>query len=372
METWLIVAVAVLLLAIIGGWFVVTMRPAARSKTAEAEVDESGLPRAAVIVNPSKFTDVEQVRQTVTAQCRAQGWAGPLWLETTVDDPGAGQARQALEAEVEVVCALGGDGTVRVVASELVGTGVPLGLLPGGTGNLLARNLDLPIDSLTAAVAIALAGQNRSIDVGKVRYEALDDEGRPVSPRSSVEEYFLVMAGLGFDASMIADAPEKLKAQIGYGAYIVSGLRHLYGARFRVHTWVDGGGARRRKARSVLFANVGGLQAGITLMPAAADDGRLDAMILSPRSLLGWAAVAVHVLSRHRRGSARVERVRFERMRLRLAEPQQMQLDGDAVGLARSVDVSVVPGALVVRTGLPADDTAVAVGADPALVTAPR
>ena len=179
-------------------------------------------------------------------------------------------------------------------------------------------------------------------------------------PSHTVEAYFLVMAGLGFDASMIADAPEKLKSQIGYGAYVVSGLRHLYGARFDVHTSVDGGPRNKRKARTVLFANVGGLQGGITLMPAAADDGKLDAMILSPRALVGWASVAIHVLSRHRRGSALVDRVRFERMQLRLADPQHMQLDGDAVGRTRAVDVSVVPGALVVRTGLPKSQAKIA------------
>ena len=367
MDTWVIVAVIVCLALIVGVTLAVRRAGAGNRavEPAEPEVDESTLPRAAVIVNPSKFDDVESVRREVTAQCRAHNWATPLWIETTVDDPGTGQARYALSEKVEVVCALGGDGTVRAVASELVGTGVPLGLLPGGTGNLLARNLDLPIDSLAAVVAIALTGHDRAIDVGQVRYELIPEESTDNSeqppqqrmPSRNVEEYFLVMAGLGFDASMIADAPEKLKSQIGYGAYVVSGLRHLYGARFDVYSSVDDGPRHKRKARTVLFANVGGLQGGITLMPAAADDGKLDAMILSPRAIVGWASVAMHVLSRHRLGSPLVERVTFEQMKLRLTEPQHMQLDGDAVGRTRAVDVSVVPSALVVRAGLPRDPT---------------
>ncbi len=322
---------------------------------APEESDEPGRPRAAVVVNPSKFADVDAVHDQIRAQFRQLGWAAPLWLETSVADPGTGQARAAVEAGAEVVCALGGDGTVRKVASELVGTGIPLGLLPAGTGNLLARNLELPLSSLPAAITVALTGQDRVIDVGRVRYLPQGDVpagGNARDPATGhIREYFLVMSGLGFDASMIADAPEKLKAQIGYGAYVLSGLRHLYGARVGARLSINGGRPRRRRARTVLFANVGGLQAGITLMPTAIDDGQLDAMVLSPRAAVGWASVAAHVLTRHRRGSALIERFRFARLNLELSEPQQIQLDGDTAGLTQSAEVDVLPRALVVRTG---------------------
>ncbi len=74
------------------------------------------------------------------------GWAEPLWLGTTVDDPGAGMCAEAAEEKADLVIVCGGDGTVRVCAQALAGTDTPLALLPSGTGNLLARNLGIPLD----------------------------------------------------------------------------------------------------------------------------------------------------------------------------------------------------------------------------------
>jgi diacylglycerol kinase (ATP) len=298
--------------------------------------------RAAVIVNPTKFTSTANVRRQVTKACLDHGWAEPLWLETTPEDTGHGQTVHALAAGVDLVCPLGGDGTVRQVAEVMVGSGVPVGLLPGGTGNLLARTLGLPIDDLGAALRVAFTGTVRRVDVGRVGFDVSGEDERPL------ERVFLVMAGLGFDAAMMEGAPERLKAKVGWLAYAVSGLRNLRGPDVRVRVTVDDSPSFRRRVRTVLVGNSGTLTGGIVLMPEAeVDDGWLNAVAMSPKGVLGWAVVAARVLTKG--GHARVEHFRCRQIEVHTDRPQQAQLDGDTVGLVRAMRVRVDPGALQVQ-----------------------
>ena len=188
-DWWVVLAAVLPLLAVLGFAAVVGRVRGPEPDALQAEPEDRPLP--AVVANPTK-TDLETRRQ-VRAVCAAQGWAEPLWLETTVDDPGTGQAHEAIERGADVVLACGGDGTVRAVAEALAGTGVAMGLVPAGTGNLLARTIGTP-QEVAAATRVALAGDDRKIDVGRVR---VDDEPD--------ERVFLVMAGTGFDAAMLRE-----------------------------------------------------------------------------------------------------------------------------------------------------------------------
>ncbi len=301
---------------------------------------------AAVVVNPTKFDDLGPVRATLARVAKERGWGEPRLLETTAEDPGTGQARQAREEGADVICALGGDGTVRAVAAALVDTDTPLGLLPGGTGNLLARNLDLPIDDLAEAFRVCLDGVDRRIDVG------LLDVTRPGKARTGAKDHiFLIMAGVGFDAQVMARAPEDLKAQVGWAAYLVSGMSQLAGPRFAARVTFDEAPPMHRRIRSLIVGNVGRLQGGLELLPdAQVDDGHLDVVLLSPKGLAGWGAVAARVITKRRKGHDRVEHARCQSMVVRLTEAQEVQLDGDPIGLALTLTVTVKPLALAVRT----------------------
>jgi diacylglycerol kinase (ATP) len=297
------------------------------------------LPLPAVVINPSHVNDLPKLHTKIAKVCAELGWAPPLWLPTTIEDPGGGQTRVALEASADVVLACGGDGTVRHVAHVLAGSGVPLGLLPTGTANLLARNLAIVLNDPVKATRIALSGRNRAIDIGRVLIDNRDEE-----------HVFLVMAGMGFDAAIMAGAPHRLKVRLGPLAYFVAGARALMAPRAPITLAVDGRPELPRQVRTVVVGNCGKLLAGLRLMPAAkVDDGLLDVVAIGPRSIPGWLAVTARVLARRRRGHRIVQHWQGRIIILSAEAPQQAQLDGDPVGEVRAMRMRVDPGVLLVR-----------------------
>ena len=321
----------------------------------------------AFVANPSK-PDVADLRAAVRKAAAEQYLPEPMWLETTVEDPGIGQARQAVEAGADLVVAVGGDGTVRAVAEALAGTGVPMGLMPLGTGNLLARNLDVPLNDPLAALQLALDGTDKPIDVGWLRAEKwesqLDDDiaeaadDLPADTDVPRDHIFLVIAGLGFDAAMVADTDDDLKAKVGWIAYFMAGVRHLHGRRLRIRLTLDDQPVQLLRARSLLVGNCGKLPGGITLLPdAVLDDGVLDIAAIDTRGgLAGWAQLfgevvlqGVGVRNELPAKMGRIDHSRARSVRIVVPGGEHVQVDGDIVGRASEVTARVDPGALVVR-----------------------
>ncbi|MBA2639197.1 MAG: phosphatase PAP2 family protein [Nocardioidaceae bacterium] len=290
-----------------------------------------------IVLNPTKVSDPAGLRRLVAAAAERHGWQPPCWYETTADDAGIAMTHQALADGAEVIVAAGGDGTVRVVSSELARTGVPLGVVPLGTGNLLARNLELPLRA-TEAVEAALSGQDRAIDVVRV-----SGDGLP-------ETCFTVMGGLGFDAAVMAGASDALKARMGWRAYVVSAVRNLHYPASRVEVSVDDAPFVRFRARTVVIGNVGLLQAGIPLLPdARVDDGMLDVVVITPQRLSGWLRVVVRVLTRGRVSDESLARMTGTQVVVRCNQPVARQLDGDSIGEGRELRARVMAGTLLVR-----------------------
>lgn len=313
--------------------------------------------RAAVVVNPVKV-DVEELRNAVATAESQAGWAKSLWLETTVDDPGVGQAREAAAQGVDVIIAAGGDGTVRAVAQGLRGTDVALALLPSGTGNLLARNLELSLNRLEDSLRTAFTGKDRPIDIGVAELRRED---------GTVDEHaFLVMAGMGLDAKMVANSDEQLKKRVGWLAYIDAIRKALRDTnRLRVRFRLDDGPLRAMSAHTVLVGNCGSLPGNILLLPeAAVDDGLFDIVSLRPESIGGWLQVWVKivwengVLRRSTVGrklmvfSREVRTLRYLKgasFEVTLDRPEEFELDGDDFGHVVGFKTVVDPGALKVR-----------------------
>ena len=289
------------------------------------------MPAAAVVVNPTKLDDEESFRKSVRRVMDDHGWDEPLWLETTAEDPGRGQAESAVSAGVDLVLACGGDGTVTACAEGVADTGVPLAIIPMGTGNLLARNVGLPM-GLDEALAVALDGVQQPIDAGRVN-----------------GTMFVVMAGLGLDAQMLDGTSEPLKKRLGWLAYAISAARHLGDRPVRVTVSADGGRRRRMRASMLIVGNVGWLRGGLPLLPdARPDDGMLDAVVLIAGGLTGWLATAAAIALR-RPARDRIYRVQFTELQVTLDQEQPWELDGEVMGSSRQLTVVAQPGALLLR-----------------------
>ena len=293
--------------------------------------------KLAVILNPIKIDDVGQFRTLVEALATDSGFATVVWWETTVDDTGYGMAHEAAVSGSDVVLAVGGDGTIRAVCEELAGTGVPVGIVPAGTGNLLARNLAIPL-YLRSAVDVGLNGQDRAIDMVEVSGDKMEDAT------------FLVMAGMGFDAPIMEGVNEDIKAKVGWLAYVLSGMKSLMFPAIRIEVSVDGAEFTRHRARTLVIGNVGFLQAGMPLIPEASiDDGQLDVVLLYPRRFLSWLPLAVRVMTRDKRTDATITRMRGREVVVRASSDAPRQLDGDLIPPGRELHATCVHGRVLVR-----------------------
>ncbi|AXE38899.1 diacylglycerol/lipid kinase family protein [Acidipropionibacterium virtanenii] len=296
-------------------------------------------PRNPVIVyNPLKVSDPAKLARRGAEICREAGWGGPVWSPTTSEDHGAGMTARAVSDGADLVCALGGDGTVREVAGALARTGIPLGVLGLGTGNLLARNLGLPHNDFDASLAAVLNGSARPIDLGRVRF----DDGP--------EYCFTVITGMGLDAELMAGAEPRLKARLGWPAYLLGATRALAQRGFGTRVVVDGRRPFSGRSRMVLVCNCGLLPGGIDLVPEArVDDGELDMMAFSPRGVAGWAAATLRAVTLHRRGHRIIRHSGCHTGLVTTSFPVPAEVDGDPVGSATTMRIRVDQGALMVR-----------------------
>lgn len=283
----------------------------------------------AVIVNPTKVGDLEALKAQVSAAFQEVGWDTPAWYETTAEDAGLGQTEAAIKQGVGLVVACGGDGTVDGCVTALRGTDVALGIVPTGTGNLLARALKIPLD-LVGALNVITGGHHRRIDVA-------DADGNT----------FLVLAGMGLDAELVGDASEGLKARIGVAAYVWTALRRLLKKPMNVRVTLDQQKPLRRYARSVLAGKVGQLPGGIQFMDVEPDDGRLAVAIITANSIRHWINIAWAVLTRKTR-VPRVEIYHAKVVHIEANRAQRRQVDGDEITPGKSMTMRVVPGAIVV------------------------
>jgi diacylglycerol kinase (ATP) len=260
-----------------------------------------------------------------------EGVVDPLWSEIPKSRKAPKQVKRALDAGAELIFVWGGDGTVQRCLDAVAGTKVPVAILPAGTANLFAANLDIPKD-IRRAVSIGLHGDRRRLDVGRFNGER-----------------FGVMAGAGFDAAMIHDADGGLKDRLGRVAYLWTGSENLRAKPFKAKISVDGATWYEGKASCILVGNLGRLFAGVEAFEdASPEDGRLELGVVNADGVTDW----VRALARTAAGSAarspfvRVTKARS--IRVKLDRKVLYELDGGDRQKVNTFDVKVEPRAVTV------------------------
>jgi diacylglycerol kinase family enzyme len=325
-----------------------------------SEQRNGGHPHAAVVYNPTK-APLERIRTAVAEHERQLAWKPTRWYETASDDAGRAAAAQAAAGDPAVVIVAGGDGTVRAAAAELRDKGIPIALVPSGTGNLLARDLGTPLNDIPASVSVAFTGVDRTVDVGVAEVE--DEDGVRQA------HVFMVMAGIGLDAQMARETSAVAKKRLGWFAYVTPIARSIVANRlFHLTYRIDGGRSRSTRAHTVIVGNCGTLTGNMLLIPAAViDDGLLDVVIMRPAGPFGWAQIGTRLtLQSAARRSPFTRRwlsrspdlhalgyVQGRQFEVRFETPHAVELDGDPFGHVVRARISVAPGALHVRVVAP-------------------
>jgi YegS/Rv2252/BmrU family lipid kinase len=261
------------------------------------------------------------------------GWTAEFHV-TDKAEAGVSAARGSALDGADLVVAVGGDGTVRGCAEGVASTGVPLGIVPHGTANLLARTLGIP-------------GHPRSaLDLAFDQGRSSDD--RLIDLAIADREPFTAMAGMGLDAAVVAGT--KLKHQFGWLAYAMSGAAHLASPPTRFTIRLDDGPPIERTARSVVVGNSGLLPGGFSLLPdARLDDGVLDVAVLAPRGPLGWPRLAARVLAHSQHQDRMLERFQARRVEITASKPLPREVDGELVAGGLTLTATVRPRVLTVR-----------------------
>ncbi len=296
--------------------------------------------RALLITNPVAARTDELTWHRVAETLERAGWSTQLAVTGGPDDARS-LAAQAVTAGMDAVAVFGGDGTTMQAARALVGTDVALGLIPGGTGNVLAGNLRIPSDPIRAA-RILVGGRRRIIDLG-----------RAVLPDG--EHFFGVAVGAGIDARIMGETELVHKRRWGIGAYMATTLRVLPDVRSTACVVTVDGETLETNAALVMIMNCGEMIPPLVRVrpDINPEDGLLDMVTITADSPWQGLRGLFRVILDGRRGEIRetpyIRYARGVKFTVESAEPLPVQFDGDPVG-DTPFTAEVVPRALTVMT----------------------
>lgn len=273
-----------------------------------------------------------------------EGFTEPLWYEVNKSRKAPKRVRKALGKGADLIFVWGGDGMVQRCVDAVAGTKAALAILPAGTANLLAANLNIPAD-LAEAVHVGLHGERHAIDTGTVN-----------------GEHFAVMAGAGFDALMISDASRRMKERAGPLAYVYAGARNLTAGGTKAVVKVDGKPFYSGRVSCVLVGNVSKVLGGIEVFSdARPDDGTLEVGLVTARNRAEWVRALGRLAAGRPAKSPFIRITRGRRVKVRFQHPLPYELDGGAREAVDKLRIKVRPGS--VRLCVPSVNSPVPAGA---------
>jgi diacylglycerol kinase (ATP) len=293
-----------------------------RSGSAAPTPRRHRVPSVAVVAHSGKSLGggLPELRKVLAAE----GVNNPLWYEVTKSRKAPKVARRAMSHGAEVLFVWGGDGMVQRCIDALAGTVGVVAIVPAGTANLLATNLQIPAD-ITGAVRVGLHGERRRLDTGSVN-----------------GEHFVVMAGAGFDARMIKEAGPGMKNRFGRAAYLITGTRNLSTDLAKAVIEVDGRRFFKGRVSCVLVGNVSKILGGIELFSGSQpDDGLLELGVVTAQSAVDWIRTLGRVALSDAERSPFVETARGKRFRIRFDQRFPYELDGGARPGVRKIRINV-------------------------------
>jgi YegS/Rv2252/BmrU family lipid kinase len=264
-------------------------------------------------------------------ELKRQAVDDPLWVEVPKSRLASEQVERALDEGADLLFVWGGDGMVQRCLDAMVGSKAALAIVPAGTANLLATNLGIPQD-IEQAVSIGLRGARRKLDVGRFNGER-----------------FAVMAGAGFDASMIKQADGGLKDRLGRVAYIWTGSQNLRAKPFNARIEVDGVPWYSGAASCILVGNVGRLFGGVEVFEdALPDDGRLEIGVVNADGVTDWVRTLARTAVGHAERSPLVQATSAKKIKVKLSRKVLYEVDGGDRDKVKSFTIKVQPGAITI------------------------
>jgi YegS/Rv2252/BmrU family lipid kinase len=259
--------------------------------------------------------------------------AGYDWEMHNTNDFGDGErlAREAVRAGASVVAAYGGDGTVMDVAAGLLGSKTPMAIYPGGTGNVLAKELGIPFDLATACtLSVNPMARQRAIDLGQ--------GGRRL---------FLLRLGAGLEAEIVRTADRSLKERIGLLAYLTATLQALSQSAVSRYKLEMDGETVEIDGLACMVANAGAIGfLGINIAPSVRiDDGLLDVFVIRRVDLAELTSFAASMMGSSPLIVDTLPHWQCRQLRLLADPPQGIEADGEALGQT-PINIRLLPGAL--------------------------